>query len=406
MSTDVLPAETPTRPSSAAEVLANTRALLPLVAEETATAEAQARLTPKLARAFRDAGVFEMGFPAGRGGLEMSLVDQVRVVADVSRVDAGIGWNVGVLNATGYYAGRLGQRAYDELYPTRDMPTSGAFHPKGRADVVDGGYLVSGNWDWGSGSYIAEHVVGGVNVFDAGEPVIAPTGRQLVLGVWLPREAIVHADNWQTLGVRASGSSSYSIPEPVFVPAEHAFDREALPNPDADPLNKHVTTAFFGLTGVCMGIAQHALDLAVETVRRKAGPGGGGKVDPSVRRLLGQAAAEIDLMVAGVTEIARRSDEILFSPGGLLTPVQESRLTVTNVSAAETMRRVVELCLEVYGSRYVFDDDPFQRVLRDAHSAVAHAGTKRMHWGLAAAQILDDEAGVTTLLDEPVPAWP
>ena len=125
-----------------------------------------------------------------------------------------------------------------------------------------------------------------------------------------------------------------------------------------------------------------------------------------VGRQVLQAAAEIDLMVAGIAEIARRSDEILFSPGRVLTPVQESRLTVTNVSAAETMRRVVELCLEVYGSRYVFDDDPFQRVLRDAHSAVAHAGTKRMHWGLAAGSILDDEAGVTTLFDEPVPTWP
>jgi indole-3-acetate monooxygenase len=402
--TDVLfPVETPTRPESAADVFANTRALLPLIAEEAAAAEEQARLTPALVQAFRQGGLFEMAFPRSRGGLEMSLVDQVTVVADLARVDAGVAWNVGVLNATGFYAGRLGQAAYDELYPTRDMPTSGAFHPKGRADVVEGGYLVSGSWDWGSGSYVAEHIVGGVVVFAGDEPVIAPTGRQQVLGVWLPREAVVHADNWQTLGVRSSGSSSYSIPEPVFVPAGHAFDREALPNPDADPLNKHVTLAFFALTGICMGIAQHALDLAVEAVRRR-GPNG---ADPTTRRLLGEAAAAIDLMAAGITDIGRRSDEIIFTAGAILTPLQEARLTATNVSAAETMRRVVDLCIEVYGSRYIFDGDPFQRVLRDAHSALAHVGAKKLHWGGLAGVFLAKGADGTTLFDEPrVPSWP
>ena len=40
-----------------------------------------------------------------------------------------------------------GEEAYEELYPTRDMPTSGSFHPRGRAVEVPGGYLVSGRWD-------------------------------------------------------------------------------------------------------------------------------------------------------------------------------------------------------------------------------------------------------------------
>src|SRR3954453_20030333 len=128
--TDVLnPVQTPARPESADDVLANTRALLPLVAEEAGAAEEQARLTPALLQAFRQGGLFEMAFPRSRGGLEMSLVDQVGVVAHLARVGAGVAWNVGLLNATGFYAGRLGRAAYDELSPTRDLPTSGAFHP-------------------------------------------------------------------------------------------------------------------------------------------------------------------------------------------------------------------------------------------------------------------------------------
>jgi alkylation response protein AidB-like acyl-CoA dehydrogenase len=382
-------------PTSAEAVLANADALLDLVAAEAAAGDRDGRMTDTLARAMRDAGIFEMGFPRRRGGLEMTLADQVSVVARIARVDAGSAWNVGVLNATGYYAGRLGDDAYAELYPTRDLPTSGSFHPKGRADVTDGGYLVTGRWDWGSGSYVAEHIVGGALVFADDEPVIGPNGRQLILGLWLPREAIVHADNWQTLGVRGSGSSSYAIDEPVFVPAHHSFDREPLANPDADPLNKHVTLAFFGLTGVCMGLAQHVVDLALEAVRRRP------TTDTALLRIVGQAASEVDMMLAGILDVARRVDDVIFTPGAILDPVQESRLTVTNLMAGEALRRVVEISLEAYGSRHIFDDDPMQRVLRDVHGALAHIGSKRLHWGFLADAILANPDAAATLFDAP-----
>jgi alkylation response protein AidB-like acyl-CoA dehydrogenase len=388
-------------PTSPEAVLANTDAVLGLVAAAGEECDADARLTPAVVDAFRRGGLFEMAFPKRVGGLEMTLADQVAVVAKVARVDGGIAWNVGVLNATGYYAGRLADSAFEELYPTRDMPTSGSFHPKGRADVVDGGYLVTGNWDWGSGSYIAEHIVGGCLVFDDDEPVIGPNGKQLILGLWLPREAVKHADNWQTLGVRASGSSSYSITDPVFVPGHHSFDREPLPNPYADPLNKHVTLAFFGLTGVCIGLAQHVCDLALGAVQRRASVGGIAGLDTATTRALGQIVAEVDLMFAGIVEIAKRTDEIIFTPERILTPTEEIRLAATNVMAAETLKRTIDLALEVYGSRYLFDDDPMQRVLRDAAGALAHAGAKRLHWSQLATTVVAEPSLPATLFDEP-----
>jgi alkylation response protein AidB-like acyl-CoA dehydrogenase len=400
MTTDALTDNVQLRaPETADAVLANAEVVLDVVAAEADAGDADGRMTDRLARTLREAGLFEMGFPARRGGLEMSLADQVTVVAKVARVDAGSAWNVGVLNASGYYAGRLGDEAYRELYPTRDMPTSGSFHPKGRAQVTDGGYLVTGHWDWGSGSYTAEHIVGGCLVFDGDEPVIGPNGKHLILGLWLPREAIVHADNWQTLGVRGSGSSSYSITEPVFVPGHHCFDREAPANPEADPLNKHVTLAFFGLTGVCMGLAQHALDLALEATRRRVTPGSVAAMDTTVKRSVGQACAEVDLMLTGITDIAKRTDELIFSPGRVLTPTEELRLQATNTMAAETLRRVLDACLEVYGSHYAFDGDPMQRVLRDTYVALAHAGAKRMHWGFLGGAVLADSQSDATLFD-------
>lgn len=367
------PAPTFLPPTSADAVLANTRALLPLVVAEADDIEAAARLTPRAETAMRAAGVFQMGFPASRGGLEMTLRQQVEVVATLAAVDASAGWNVGVLNAGGYYAGRLGDTAYAELYPTRDRPTSGSFHPRGRAEQVEGGYLVSGHWDWGSGSYTADHVVGGALVVDAaGEPVRAATGRQVHLGLWLPREAIDFAHNWQTLGVRGSGSTSFDIRTPVFVPATHAFDREAPYRHDADPLNRSVTLCHFALTGVVLGVARNLLITTGEIVRAR------GVRDTATLELLGEAMGEVDFAWAGVLAVAGRTDDIVFSDT-VLTPVDEARLTAANAVAATALRRVVTATTELASARYVMDSAPVQRVLRDALSALAHAGTRRKH---------------------------
>ena len=393
-------------PTSAQNVLDNVDRVRDLVLAEADPGDATKRLSPKVAAAFREAGFFQMGFVASRGGLEMSVHDQVRVVARIARWDAGTAWNVGVLNATGYYACRLPLDAYEELYPTRDVPTSGSFHPRGRAVRCPGGYLVSGRWDWGSGKSVADRVIGGCHVFDEqGEPVIAPqTGRQLVLGIWLPNEAIVHIDNWDVLGQRASGSASYEIVEPVFVPGNHCFDREFTPNAAHDPLNKHVTTVFYGLTGVHLGLAQRCLDLCAESVARRYAGSGSGAVDSMTKRLLGEATAQVDRAASYVMDVARRTDEILFTPGRLLSPFEEARQDSVNLMTAETLRRVAEIAKELYGSYFVFDSDPGQRVMRDVEVALSHAGSKPMHWGRTGGVVVDEGQGAVTLFDEPLVA--
>jgi alkylation response protein AidB-like acyl-CoA dehydrogenase len=299
------------------------------------------------------------------------------------------------------YAGRLPDAAYEELYPTRDRPTSGSFHPRGRAERVDGGFLVSGRWDWGSGSYTAHHVVGGCMVFDGDEPVMAANGKQMHLGIWLPKGAVVPADNWQTLGLRGSGSTSYSIEVPAFVPATHSFDREAAYNPDADPLNKTPKICHFALGGVVLGVARRAVRLAGEALRAKATAGGVSAVDPALRQALGEAMGEVDFAYGGMRAVARATDEIIFG-GGELLPLHEARMTAANAVAAGVLRRVLPLCTELVGARYILDTHPMQKVLRDGYGALAHAGTGRSHLGAQAAVALADLAGGFTLPDDPL----
>lgn len=384
-------------PTSAEAVLANVRTLLPLVAAEADAVEEACRLTPTLERAFRAGGLFEMSFPAFRGGLEMTLAQQVEVVAELAAVDASVAWNVGVLNAGGYYAARLGDEAYAELYPTRDMPTSGSFHPRGRAQKVEGGFLVTGHWDWGSGSYTAEHVIGSVEVFDDDEPVIGSGGKQMHLGVWLPKEKVEVLHNWQVLGVRGSGSTSYEITAPVFVPEHHAFDREAEYDRTRDPLNQSVKLAHFALGGIALGVARHLVTEASASVQRRMA--GRGSMDSAALTSLGQAMAEVDFAYAGVRAIAAQVDAIIFG-GGELDALQEARMTAANAQAGVVLRRVMELTTELVGGALLLDRTPFQRILRDGWGALAHTGTRKMLFAAMAQSAVDTPGVGWTMPDD------
>lgn len=386
-------------PGTGDAILRNADRLLPVVSEEADATEEAGRLTDRTARAMRASGVFQMSFPAIRGGVEMSLEQQVEVTARIAAVDASAGWNVGVLNATGYYAGRLGDEAYAELYPTRDMPTAGAFHPRGRAEKVDGGYLVTGTWGFGSGSYTAEHIIGGAEVFQAGEALTGADGKTMHLGMWLPLDSVEILHDWQVIGVRGSGSTSFRITEPAFVPDHHTFDREALDDASKDPLNKVVKVSHFALTGVCLGIARHAVNLAGEFLRQRSN-GQPDRIDAATRQALGEAMTEVDFAYAGVREVARRTDEIIFAAGRSLTPLQAARMTAANAGAARAMKRAVDLATEVSSAQVIYDRNPLQRVVRDSHGALAHAGTRRVHLAAQALEALRDETRGFTLPDD------
>ncbi len=366
-------------PTSAEAIISNARQILPSLAEEADESERIGRLTARAERLMRAAGVFELGVGKHRGGVEATIRQQVDVVTMVAEVDAGIAWNIGVLNAGGYYATRIPEEGFREFYSdTLDHPASGAFHPPGRADVVPGGYMVTGDWGWGSGSYTADYIIGGCLVWQDGEPVIGETGRQKILGIYLPREAIEVADDWQVLGVRASGSTSYAITTPVFVPDRHVFDREPLERGDKDPLNKSVHVAFVPLTGIHLGVARHLVALAVDyvQVRYRDNPA---RVDNFTLQSLGEAAAEVEFAYAGVAQAADLTDEILFTPGRAFTQTELARMTTANAQAGTALRRVLNITQEAVSAAYILDRQPIQRAMRDAAGALAHAGSRRTH---------------------------
>ena len=358
-------------PTDGAAILSNVEAILPIVRAEADESTRIGHLTDKVHTAFMRAGIYRAGFSKTRGGPEMTIEQQTRMVELVARVDGGCAWNVAVLAATGFYACRLGDEAFAALYPHFDLPTAGSFHPRGRADVTEGGYRVTGTWRFGSGIHSATYVLGGCEVFDNGAPVLKPDGSHLVIGCWFRTGDVEILDDWHVVGLAASGSSGYRVND-HFVPLAHSFDRYYAPKPDAPPLTRLVELPFYSMAGIAIGLSQHTVDLATDALRGRP------QVSERQYALLGEAQSLLRAARAVVYAGVRRMDDVLFDEGGVPGPIDMARGDAP--VATELARRIIDLCAEIVGARVVYNSYPMERIMRDLVGLSAHASTWRSRY--------------------------
>jgi len=354
-------------------VVANAERLGPLIDADADEINHQRTLTPRVLDALRAAGVLRMAFPRRLGGPELRIEEQVAAISAISRHDASIAWSAAILSDSGFYASRLGDEAAAEIYPSLDMGTATAFNPLGVAEVVDGGFVVTGSWRFGTAIRCADVIVAGCTVQRNGAPVLAPDGKPAVIGAFLPREAVEITPAGITVGLTGTGSDDYAV-NGVFVAERHSFDRLRPPTVDADPLARHVELPFFTGNGVALGLARHALDLAMGHLDR--GPGGPKGAGPLTQLGVAEATACYEAAAAYAMETARMISDTVFG-GGLLTRAQQARRMTTNVLVAELCQRTVNASSDIVGAQTIMVGHPFERILRDMLTLAKHGMRQR-----------------------------
>ena len=142
--------------------------------------------------------------------------------------------------------------------------------PRGYARAVEGGYLIHGDWSYGSGIYHADYIHTGCILMDGDQPVMNDNGMPEVIICHVEKKDIALKDNWDVMGLRATGSFDYSIDE-MFVPSElcHSFSlSKPLRGPNMYSLGL-VGYTTWGHTSFALGVGRRALDEVAELARTK-----------------------------------------------------------------------------------------------------------------------------------------
>ena len=107
---------------------------------------------------------------------------------------------------------------------------AGGFFPPRRAVPVEGGYRLSGRCTFNSNCHAATWILGLAHVYDDGVERLDENGEPVTLMTLFPREKAEIIDNWDTLGMRGTGSHDVNVDD-VFVPAERAVPFKPLEQP-------------------------------------------------------------------------------------------------------------------------------------------------------------------------------
>jgi alkylation response protein AidB-like acyl-CoA dehydrogenase len=120
-----------------------------------AEAEAMRRLPDSLMQALKDAGLFSIYTPAQFGGLDLPLLDALRVVEEVARQDGSTAWTVALGLANGVFTAMLPETSAANVLGSGAalIPAAPAFGV--RAVRVEGGYRLTGRWAYNSGRWMA-----------------------------------------------------------------------------------------------------------------------------------------------------------------------------------------------------------------------------------------------------------
>jgi indole-3-acetate monooxygenase len=342
--------------------LAAVTSLGPLVRRNAERNEATGRITDEVIDALHETGAFGMWVPRELGGAELDPVRSLELLQTISYHDASTGW---VLMAAALPIGAAGaflpDPAVAKLFGGERFPVmAGQGTRPGKAVPADGGYRLSGNWNFASGIKHAQWIHTGAAV----------DGQPMKICI-VPVSDATFAENWDVMGLRATGSIDYSISD-VYVPDD--YTHEALAD---KPLRGgslyHLSVIGFAMiahTAWALGVTRRLLDELSTLAQEKTGRPGQLVDSDSFHAEFARAEARARSARALAYERWEAVTAAL-DAGRLLTERDQSLLRLAMHNATWTAEEVAVFVYSSAGTTGL-RSGTIQRLFRDAHGGTQH----------------------------------
>ena len=349
------------------------RDLMPLVAAAADENDAIRELTKPVVKALIDGGFFTMLKTKSVGGMELKPSIFAQVTEALAIADGSTGWVVCQSNGCSTTSAYLHPTIAQEIFGRPDGIV--AWGPPGsyEATPVEGGYRITGKWRFLSGSQNATWLGAHVRV----------AGTREMKTFLYPKSSATFHDIWHTLGLRGTASNEYSV-DNLLIPHERAIYRDDPRDRRTDsPLYRFTSTQLYsiGFAGVALGIARGTMDAFLALPREKT------------RRGAGKPMAENNVVQSHVAQSEARwrsaryflhaaADEALatIEERGAMDLDQRTRLRLASTWAIQASREIVNTLFHDCGSMSVFEENPFERRLRDIDTVAQQGQGRILHY--------------------------
>ncbi|HEX6997908.1 MAG TPA: acyl-CoA dehydrogenase family protein [Gammaproteobacteria bacterium] len=324
----------------------------------------EGRLADEVVEALHEEGLFGMWVPrAVRGGAELDPLSSLRVIENLAYGDPSAGWVLmATALATGTGAAYLGEDAVKELFKGPRLPViAGQGTRPGTAKPHKDGFLLSGSWSFASG------IKHGTHIHTLG--VIETTGEPRIFV--LPVEQAKLIDNWDVMGLRATGSIDYTI-DNAYVPDAYTHFATTETPKRGGSLYRAGIIGFACMchSGWALGIGRRILDELMALVRSKRGRPGSLATSESFLEQYAKAEGTYRSARALVFEAWNDAKETL-DRGDPLSVRQHSLLRLAMAHVTWSSHEVATFAYKTAGTT-ALRAGTLQRLFRDMHAGTQH----------------------------------
>jgi len=349
-------------------------ALAPLLAAKASEAEAQRAPVDEVMQAIEATGAYRYFVPKTFGGFEFSLEGFMEVGLALGAADVSTAWVVTFCMEHNWLLALYNPEAQAHIFSQQPyIIAPGALAPRGKAVPVDGGYRVSGHWEWGTGVMHADWVMVGALTEHEGPPELCM--------YLLPKTDVEVLDTWRMSGMVGTGSNDIVVRD-QFVPSilrQPLVDLRAGESPGAkfhgSPLYHMPMMPVLGLTAAApaVGCALNAVDLFKERVQSRTVYGtrdkqsAGALAQSRLAMLSVRAKHAKTLLMAIAREVSGWGE----SPEAC-SDLERAELRVRIAQVLREARDVVRGVVEASGASAHQLSNPLGRALRDMETLSCH----------------------------------
>jgi 3-hydroxy-9,10-secoandrosta-1,3,5(10)-triene-9,17-dione monooxygenase len=358
------------------ELIDRVKALVPLLERNADQAERDRKPVDAVMKAIEETGAYRYFVPKAYGGYEFSLEGFMDLGMALGEGCVSTAWVVTFCMEHNWLLGLYGKEAQDDIFGRQPyIIAPGALAPKGQAVPVEGGFRVTGRWEWGTGVMHCDWVM--VGALTPGEDSEHPDLCMYLI----PRDQVQVVDTWHMAGMVGTGSNDIEVKD-VFVPGHlkvNLMDLRAGESPGAklhgSPTYSMPMLPVLGLTAAApaVGCARKAVSLFRERLQ-------GRMVYGTTTRQGERGVAQVRL---GLLEAAIKETEIQLMAlarevsawGARSEPCPELERAALRVRIGRVVRStrdIVRDVVEASGAHAHFLHNPLQRALRDVHTLSCH----------------------------------
>jgi len=383
-------------------IVAAANDIVPVLRERAQATEAARRVPVETIQAFREAGIFRLMQPARYGGYEYGFTAFIDVISELGRGCTSSAWCCAIGSIHQWMIAGFPKQAQDDVWESNpDAFACVSYAPTGTTQVVDGGYLINGRWQFVSNADNSDWIIVGA-LFPAADKAAPPEPGFLLV----PRSEWTIEDNWHVAGQSGTGSKTISIEKPTFVPGHRKLmiaQAAAGTSPGSSvntnriyrvPMLSALPVCLVSpLLGTALGAVEEFINLCSVRVTRGAVGGGGNRLSEffPVQSKLAEASGLADaarlLITRDTAEVERMTMQ-----GQPLSVDQRIRNRRDHAFAARLARDAVDTLFSAVGGAGLGLDQPIQRMWRDSNAIVRHI---TLNWDAVSAMVGQHMLGLT-----------